>query len=118
MFVNADKGPRRLWIQDGDPSQNSAVARAAMTRANCELIKIPPRSPDLNPIENVFKHVSDALREQAITLQIQKETYAEFKDRVISTIQSLPIAMIDNIIGSMPKRLKQILKRKGQRIRY
>ncbi|KAK3747360.1 hypothetical protein QZH41_005270 [Actinostola sp. cb2023] len=74
MFVIADKGQRRLWLQDGDPSQNSAMARAAMARANCELLSIPPRSPDLNPIENVLKLVSDALREQAITSQIKKET--------------------------------------------
>ena len=54
----------RLWLQDGDPSQKSAMARAAMDRANCELLKIPPRSPNLNPIENIFKLVSDALRKQ------------------------------------------------------
>ena len=69
MFATADKGPRRLWLQDGDPSQNSNKACMAMERARCELLKIPPRSPDLNPIENIFKFVSDALREQAIRLQ-------------------------------------------------
>ncbi|KAK3745231.1 hypothetical protein QZH41_001840 [Actinostola sp. cb2023] len=41
MFVIADKGQRRLWLQDGDPSQNSAMARAAMARANCELLSNP-----------------------------------------------------------------------------
>ena len=65
MFAVADKSQMRLWLQDGDPSQNSAMACAAMDRANCELLKILPRSPDLNPIENI-KLVSDALRKQAI----------------------------------------------------
>ena len=65
MFAVADKSQMRLWLQDGDPSQNSAMACAAMDRANCELLKIHPRSPDLNPIENI-KLVSDALRKQAI----------------------------------------------------
>ena len=118
MFSIADKSPRRLWLQDGDPSQNSATARAAMERANCELLKIPPRSPDLNPIENIFKLVSDALREQAIKLRITKETYEEFKLRVISTIKSMPIETINNTIASMPNRLSQIIKKKGQRLRY
>jgi hypothetical protein len=54
MFGTADKSLKRLWLQDGDPSQNSAMARAAMDRENCELLKIPPRSPDLNPIANIF----------------------------------------------------------------
>lgn len=118
MFQDADKGDKRLWIQDGDPSQNSAKANTAMKRNNCELIKIPPRSPDLNPIENIFKLVSDALRKQAVERQIERETYEQFQVRVIDTINTLPMKAIDNIIGSMPKRIKQILARKGQRLRY
>ena len=102
MFGTADKSLKRLWLQDGDPSQNSAMVRAAMDRANCELLKIPPRSPDLNPIENILKFVSDALRKQAIRSQITKETYEEFKNSVISTIQSLPLEVINNTIASMP----------------
>ena len=73
-----------------------------MDRANCQLLKIPPRSPDLNPIENIFKLVSDALRKQAITSRITTETYEQFKDRVISTIKSIPssgVASFDNWRG-------------------
>lgn len=118
MFLDADKGAKRLWIQDGDPSQNSAIANDAMKRVHCELIKIPPRSPDLNPIENIFKLVSDKLRKQALELHIQRETYQQFEDRVITTITSLPITTINNIIGSMSRRIKEIIARKGQRLRY
>jgi transposase len=84
-----------------------------MDRVNCELLKIPPGSPDLNPIENIFKLVSDALCKQAIRSQITKETYKKFKNRV-STIQSLPLEVINNTIASMPNRVKEIIKRKGQ----
>ena len=107
----------RLWLQVGDPSQSSAMARAAMDRANCELLQKPPRSPDLNPIENIFKLVSNALRMQAIRSQIMKETHEIFKYRVISTIQSLPVEAINNTIDSMPNRVEEIIKRKGQRLR-
>ena len=90
MFAIADRSQMRLWLQVGDPSQSSAMARAAMDRANCELLQKPPRNPDLNTIENIFKLVSNALRKQAVRSQITKETYEIFKYRVISTIQSLP----------------------------
>ncbi|KAK2571416.1 hypothetical protein P5673_004007 [Acropora cervicornis] len=30
----AGKGDSRLWMQDGDPSQNSALAKAAIARVN------------------------------------------------------------------------------------
>ena len=108
----------RLWVQDGDPSQNSAMARAAMDRANCQLLKILPRSPDLNPIENMFKLVSDALRKQAITSQITTETYEQSKDRVISIIKSIPREVVNKTIASMANRVDEIIKRKGERLRY
>ena len=47
LFAAADKGCSRTFLQDGDPSQNSALARAAMQRTNSTLIKLCPRSPDM-----------------------------------------------------------------------
>ena len=49
LFKNSHK-ETRLWIQDGDPTQNSGIAQKAMKRVNAQLLKIPPRSPDKNPI--------------------------------------------------------------------
>ena len=46
MFQTTDKGNSRTWVQDGDPSQNSALAKSARSRANSTLLKFPPRSPD------------------------------------------------------------------------
>ena len=58
MFSYSDKGLSRMWLQDGDPSQNSRAAQDAMVGCQSELLKILPRSPDLNPIENIFHIVS------------------------------------------------------------
>ena len=110
MFAVADKSALKLWVQDGDPSQNSAMARAAMDRANCQLLKIPHRSPDLNPIENMFKLVSDALRKQAITSRITTETYEQIKDRVISTIKSIPREVINKTIAERLRYQNKYMK--------
>ena len=56
--ANNTDGRYRLWVQDGDPSQNSARAKRAMSRANAVLLSIPARSPDINRIENIFRLVS------------------------------------------------------------
>ena len=34
-----------------------------------EVLKIPPRSPDLNPIENIFRIVSRKLEKDAILIR-------------------------------------------------
>ena len=117
MFAVADKGALRLWVRNGDPSQNSAMARAAMVRANCQLLNIPPRNPDLNPIEDISKLVSDALRKQAITSRITTKTYEQFKGRVISTIKSISTEIINKTIASMANCVDEFIKRKGERLR-
>ena len=61
----ARSGPRnngrRLFLMDNDPSQTSKVAMDALVEIEAEFHEIPPRSPDLNPIENIFHLVKSNL---------------------------------------------------------
>ena len=57
------KGKRLL--QDGCPVQNSKKARQALDTVGAIKFRIPPRSPDFNPIENIFNFVKSELRTQA-----------------------------------------------------
>lgn len=66
VFQAADKGESRMFLMDGDPSQNSARAKSAMARVGCELFKIPARSPELNGCENVFNIAASKLRKDAL----------------------------------------------------
>lgn len=118
MISRADKGESRLFLQDGDPSQNSRAARDAMTDIDVELLSIPARSPDLNPIENIFKLVGDKLKKDTITHNITRENYEEFQARVIATIRSIPLEMIDKTISSMKSRISLLLKNGGKRLKY
>ena len=117
LFKNSHK-ETRLWIQDSDPSQNSVISQKAMKRVNAQLLKIPPRSPDLNPIENVFTPISEILRRQAIERSISYETYEHFSDRVKSTILNFPKDKVNKLIESMQNRISQVIPRKGQRMKY
>ena len=118
MFEVSGKGDSRIWVQDGDPSQNCADARAAMSRKKCELLKIPPRSPDLNPIENLFNSTSQRLKRDAISQNIAKESFHEFQQRVVNTMKSIPVEYINKLISSMNKRIELVIKNKGLRIKY
>ena len=44
-----------LFLKDNGPSQNSAKAKESLKTIGVEVVKIPPRSPDLNSIE-IFSH--------------------------------------------------------------
>ena len=117
LIKNSGKNSR-CWIQDGDPSQNSSQAKQAMLEVKSDLLSIPPRSPDLNPIENVFKIAKAKLYEDVIERNITRESKLEFETRVKETPTSIDTAKIDNVISSMNGPLKQIANKKGERLSY
>ena len=116
MFKKAKKGRSRLWLQDGN--QNSAAARMAMKSILAKLLSIPPRSSDINPIENLFHLIKRQLNNDAIARNMTKETFEEFAARVKHTIINFDKNQIDKIIESMSKRIEMIVCKKGNRIKY
>lgn len=84
----------------------------------CRLFKIPARSPDLNPIENVFHLIGKNLRQDASKNDIQKENFEQFCLRAKIICLSFPSDIIDRTIESMPKRIAMVLKSKGHRTKY
>ena len=89
-----------------------------MDEVGCERFPIPPRSPDANPIENVFHLMSKKIKRDGMLLGIQSETYVQFKERCYQTITNFSPDIIDRTIESMPARMKAIVKEKGQRTKY
>ena len=89
-----------------------------MAEMKTEFFPIPPRSPDLNQIENMFTLVGDNLRADALRFQISKESFEGFQTRVFATIRSIPITTIDKTISSMDNRLFVLLKNGGMRTKY
>ena len=116
LFQKVSTKKRCLFLQDGDPSQNSAKARRALEDRGYWIFSIPARSPDLNPIENLFHLVGKQIKKDG--MHIESETYAEFVKRCRATLLNYPPAVIDKTIESMPKRLKLVIERDGQRIKY
>ena len=117
-FSNSANPRGKLFLQDGDPRQNSKAAKEAIDDVGARLFSIPPRSPDINPIENVFSIVSRKLDRDAIDNAITTESFKEFSQRVKNTILATPIESIDRIIESMDKRMSLLIKGKGRRLKY
>lgn len=110
----------RLFVMDNDPSQRSATAKKALENIGAVLHSIPPRSPDLNPIENFFHMVKADLHNDAMHRNITKETLDEFRIRVRNKLFSFNdnLNYINKLISSMPRRLDAVIKGKGYRTKY
>ena len=109
---------RRIFVMDNDPCQTSRKAMPAINQIEYELHQIPVRSPDLNPIENVFHLIKKKLEKDEIDKKIRKESFNEFKDRVLRSLGTLDSNILDRTIESMPKRVEAILSCNGCRIKY
>ena len=108
----------KLFLQDGDPSQNSKKAKAPLDAVGARLFSIPPRSPVMNPIENVFNYIKDKLRQQALEQNITFENIEEFSARVKHTLENMPIWYIHKTISSMDNKISMVIKAGRKRIRH
>ena len=120
----------KIFLQDGCPIQNSKKAKEAMYEVGAKKFSIPPRSPDMNPIENVFNVVKVELERQAldqnITFEdfenynqnITFENFENFSSRVKETLNTFSVQYINKTINSMDARMKMVIRKKGKRIKY
>ena len=118
----AKAGPKvnhaRRFIMDDDPCQTSKKSLHALSEIEAELHRIPARSPDLNPIENIFHLIKKELAKRALNFQIEKESFDEFKTRVLRCCNDIDPLIIDSMIESLLKRIDAILKGRGCRTKY
>ena len=57
--------PGDILIMDNLPAHKSARITQAVEDAGCTMVYLPPYSPDLNPIENMWSKVKASLRKTA-----------------------------------------------------
>ena len=117
-FYKSTNNKNMLFLQDGVPSQNSAVAKSAFEFIGCKVFSIPARSPDMNPIENLFNIIRSKLRSDALEQKIIHETFEKVSARVKKSLEEFPVDIINKTIESMPSRMKCILKGNGHRTKY
>ena len=118
LFRASDKPDGGYFVQDNDTSQNSRAAKEAFEEVNAKLFAIPARSPDLNPIENVFHLANNEIHKDAKKLKIKKETFTAFSRRCKRTLLQFPRDLIDKTVASMAKRVNMVIASKGRRIKY
>ena len=100
-FEKSNNPKDKLFLQDGDPSQNSRKANSAMYKMGPQKFSIPAWSPDLNLIENVFNYVRTKLREESLNRNITFENFEEYSALVKKTLLLVPVEYINKTIESM-----------------
>jgi transposase len=62
QFLAPTLRPGDIVVLDNLPSHKSSSAVAAVEKVGAKLVYLPPYSPDLNPIENIFSKLKQLIR--------------------------------------------------------
>ncbi len=73
------------------------------------LLKWPPQSPDLNPIE----HFWDVVEREIRIMDVQPTNLQQLCDAIISIWTKISEEFFQHLVESMPQRIKAVLKAKG-----
>ena len=111
-------GGRRLFVMDNDPSQRSKRAKKAVEDVEAELLELPPRYADIHCIENLFNLIKSNLEDEAIKQNITKESFEQFKERVLRAFNNISIEEVDKLILSMARKTEAVLASKAYRTKY
>ena len=117
-FEKSNSPKDKLVLQDGDPSQNSRKANNAIYKLGTKKFSIPARSPDMNPIENVFNYVRTKLHEKSLYRDITFENFEEYSACVKKTLLSVSVEYINKATESMDSRLSMVAKKRCKQIKY
>ena len=103
-----------IFQQDNDPKHVSHAAEETMEDLGLNVMKWPPQSPDLNPIEHLWRHLKRKLGEK-------KQVYSSMTELWESVEQELDVtnrALCQNLIASMPSRVQAVINAKGGYTKY
>lgn len=100
-----------IFQHDNDPKHTAAITSSFLIEQNIKVLVWSPCSPDLNPIENVWKLLKDMLIKENIT-------NSNFDDAIVRCWNKIKFEHIYNCIESIPIRLSQVIQNNGGHINY
>lgn len=104
-----------IFQQDGDPKHTARKTQKWLKDKGIEVMKWPPQSPDLNPIEHLWYHMKTALSSAYNTIP---KSQSELLQRCEATWADIAPQVCQKYIESMPRRIEAVWKAKGGNTKY
>lgn len=109
---NLRLGDEFYFMHDNDPKHTAEVNKLWLLYNVPKQLHTPPQSPDLNPIEHLWDLLERRIRQYDITSKDMLKNVLQEEWNKISVEET------SKLVSSMPKRLKEVIKRKGYPTSY
>lgn len=99
-----------MYMQDGARAHTANTNAAYLSSKGIFPLQWPPRSPDLNPIENFWAYVQREVSNRGPT------DVNELRAFVLRVWNDIPQSVVDAHVASFQQRLKDCVRLKGERL--
>lgn len=113
-FLDANNDHQFIFQQDNAPIHTSRITKSWFEEHDITVLKWPACSPDLNPMENVW----GVLVRRLYAENRQFNTVHELREVLLSEWEKLSGDFFLNFVGSMKKRVYNVIQGKGAYINY
>jgi len=109
-----DRSLNLVLMEDGAPVHKAKLSAVFLAQAKInKLPNWPPQSPDLNPIENVWKILKTNVQEL-----YDPKSVSEMQEALKQAWNNFPNQTLINIIKSMPQQMQAVLDADGGPTRW
>src|SRR5579859_2907172 len=111
-----------LFMQDNAPCHKAHCILEFLKENHVPVMKWPPQSPDLNPIENLWTEFKDRFHKRFTALFDHPSKSLEARYRYGEVLQKVwynqGMEMVDALVRSMPKRCQLVIEAEGGWVKY
>ena len=111
-FLN--RNPGTIFMQDGARPHTARATIQHLNNNNVQMLPWPSKSPDLNPIENIW----DALDSKLKKRPAPPRTRGQLAQALADEWQRFPQYKIQRLISSMKRRCQACIAARGGHTRY
>ncbi len=105
-------GRRFTFQQDNDPKHTAKITKEWLHNNSVTVLEWPSQSPDLNPIEHLWRDLKMAVHQRLPSNLTELERICK------EEWQRIPKSRCEKLVASFPKRLMAVLYQKGASTKY